>query len=36
LHKEVHRLHDLMNPNHQPQAAEDDVGVVVVSGGEED
>jgi hypothetical protein len=27
---EVHRLHDLMNPNHQPQAVEDDVGFVVV------
>jgi uncharacterized small protein (DUF1192 family) len=36
LHQEVHRLHDLMNPNHQPQAAEDDVGAVVVPGGEED
>jgi hypothetical protein len=36
LHEEVHRLHDLMNPNHQPQAVEDDVGVVVVPGGEED
>jgi hypothetical protein len=36
LHEEVHRLHDLMNPNHQPQAAEDDVGAVVVPGGEED
>jgi hypothetical protein len=30
LHEEVHRLHDLMNPNHQPQALEDDVGTVVV------
>jgi hypothetical protein len=36
LHEEVHRLHDLMNPNHQPQAVEDDVGVVVVPSGEED
>jgi hypothetical protein len=36
LHEEVHRLHDLMNPNHQPQAIEDDVGVVVVPGEEED
>jgi hypothetical protein len=36
LHEEVHRLHDLMNPNHQPQAVEDDVGAVVVPGGEED
>jgi hypothetical protein len=34
LHEEVHRLHDLMNPNHQPQAVEDDVSVVVVPGGE--
>jgi hypothetical protein len=25
-----------MNPNHQPQAVEDDVGAVVVPGGEED
>jgi hypothetical protein len=36
LHEEVHRLHDLMNPNHQPQAVEDDVGAVVVPDGEED
>jgi hypothetical protein len=36
LHEEVHRLHDLMNPNHQPQAVEDDVGAMVVPGGEED
>jgi hypothetical protein len=36
LHEKVHRLHDLMNPNHQPQAVEDDVGAVVVPGGEED
>jgi hypothetical protein len=36
LHEEVHRLHDLMNSNHQPQAVEDDVGVVVVPGGKED
>jgi hypothetical protein len=36
LHEEVHRLHDLMNPNHQPQAVEDDVCAVVVPGGEED
>jgi hypothetical protein len=36
LHEEVHRLYDLMNPNHQPQATEDDVGAVVVPGGEED
>jgi uncharacterized small protein (DUF1192 family) len=35
LHEEVHRLHDLMNPNHQPQAVEDDVGAVVVPGGED-
>jgi hypothetical protein len=35
LHEEVHRLYDLMNPNHQPQAVEDDVGVVVVPGGED-
>jgi hypothetical protein len=35
LHEEVHRLHDLMNPNHQPQAVEDNVGVVVVPGGED-
>jgi hypothetical protein len=35
LHEEVHRLHDLMNPNHQPQAVEDDVGVVVIPGGED-
>jgi hypothetical protein len=34
LYEEVHRLHDLMNPNHQPQAVEDDVGAVVVPGGE--
>jgi hypothetical protein len=26
----------MMNPNHQPQAAEDDVGAMVVPGGEED
>jgi hypothetical protein len=36
LHEEVHRLHELMNLNHQPQAVEDDVGAVVVPGGEED
>jgi hypothetical protein len=36
LHEEVHRLHDLMNPNRQPQAVEDDVGVVIVPGEEED
>jgi hypothetical protein len=36
LHEEVHKLHDLMNPNHQPQAVEDDVSAVVVPGGEED
>jgi hypothetical protein len=36
LHEEVHRLHDLMNPNHQSQAVEDDVGAVFVLGGEED
>jgi hypothetical protein len=35
LHEEVHRLHDLINPNHQPQAVEDDVGAVVVPGGED-
>jgi hypothetical protein len=35
LHEEVHRLHDLMNPNHQPQAVEDDVGAVVVPSGED-
>jgi hypothetical protein len=35
LHEEVHRLHDLMNPNHQPQAVEDGVGAVVVPGGED-
>jgi hypothetical protein len=35
LHEEVHRLHDLMNPNHQPKAVEDDVGAVVVHGGED-
>jgi hypothetical protein len=34
LHEEVHRLHDLMNPNHQPQAVEDDVGAVVIPGEE--
>jgi putative intracellular protease/amidase len=27
--------HDLMNPNHQPQAVEDDVDAVVVPGGED-
>jgi hypothetical protein len=36
MHEEVHRLHDMMNPNHQPQAVEDDVGAMVVPGGEED
>jgi hypothetical protein len=36
LHEEVHRLHDLMNLNHHPQAVEDDVGAVVVPSGEED
>jgi uncharacterized small protein (DUF1192 family) len=35
LHEEVHRLNDLMNPNHQPQAVEDDVGAVVVPDGED-
>jgi hypothetical protein len=35
LHEEVHRLHDLINPNHQPQAVEDDIGAVVVPGGED-
>jgi hypothetical protein len=35
LHEEVHRLHNLMNPNHQPQAVEDDVDDVVVPGGED-
>jgi hypothetical protein len=35
LHEEVHRLNDLMNPNHQPQAVEDDVGAVIVPGGED-
>jgi transcriptional regulator of heat shock response len=35
LHEVVHRLHDLMNPNHQPQAIEDDVGAVVVRSEEE-
>jgi hypothetical protein len=35
LHEEVHRLHDLMNPNHRSQAVEDDVGAVVVLGGED-
>jgi hypothetical protein len=36
FHEEVHRLHDRMNPNHEPQAVEDDVGAVVVPGEEED
>jgi hypothetical protein len=35
LHEEVHRLNDLMNPNHQPQAVEDDVGAVIVPGVED-
>jgi hypothetical protein len=35
LHEEVHRLNDLMNPNHQPQAVEDDVGAVIVPDGED-
>jgi hypothetical protein len=35
LYEEVHRLHDLMNPNHQPQTVEDDIGVVVIPGGED-
>jgi hypothetical protein len=35
MHEEVYRLHDLMNPNHQPQAVEDDVSAVVISGGED-
>jgi uncharacterized small protein (DUF1192 family) len=35
LHEEVHRLNDLMNPNHQPQAVEDDVGAMIVPDGED-
>ena len=29
LHEEVHRLNNLLNPNHEPQASEMDPGVVV-------
>jgi hypothetical protein len=36
LHEEVHRLHDLMNLDHQPQEVEDDVGAMIVPGAEED
>ena len=32
LHDAVHEMNNLLNPNHQPQAMQDDLGVVIQEG----